>query len=127
MKASILPVITALSFTVGAMRAEPIGTAFTYQGRLTQSACGQPTLNGFYDLRVRLYDALTGGTLLGPELTCTVPVATGNSASSYTLIPTSGHVLSSEQGLLCLSLTLEFANDTDYVRIAGVRLRLKHE
>ena len=77
MNASILPAITALAFTLGAMGAEPMGTAFTYHGRLTQSACGQPTLNGLYDLRVRLYDTVGGDGQQGPELTRTVPVTNG--------------------------------------------------
>ena len=37
----------------------PVGTAFTYQGRLTDG--GAPA-NGAYDLRMRLFDAASGGT-----------------------------------------------------------------
>ena len=77
MKPSILSAITTLAFAAGAFGGEPMGTAFTYHGRLIQSACGQPTLNGLYDLRVRLYDALADGALQGPELTRTVPVTNG--------------------------------------------------
>lgn len=39
-----------------------VGTAFTYQGRLTDG--GNPA-NGEYDLRFRLYDAATSGTQVG--------------------------------------------------------------
>jgi len=70
----------------------------------------------------KLIDADTGTVLISDSTD-----RTSNSATSYTLVPTSGNALSSEQGLLCLSLTLEFANDTDYVRIAGARLRLSHQ
>ncbi len=38
--------------------AAPLGTAFTYQGRLHQS--GQPAA-GSYDLRFSLFDAESGG------------------------------------------------------------------
>ncbi|HSN75945.1 MAG TPA: hypothetical protein VL334_12795 [Anaerolineae bacterium] len=53
----------------------PVGTAFTYQGRLID---GGIAANGAYDLRFRLFDAATGGaqvgaTLLSPD----VPVSAG--------------------------------------------------
>jgi len=53
----------------------PVGTTFTYQGRLTD---GGIAANGTYDLRFRLFDAATGGaqvgaTLLSPD----VPVSGG--------------------------------------------------
>ena len=51
---------------------------------------------------------------------------TSNSATSYTLTPTSGNVLSSDQGILMLRLYLNFVNDTDSIRIGGVRVRLGH-
>jgi hypothetical protein len=43
-----------------------VGTAFTYQGRLTDG--GSPA-NGEYDLRFRLYDAATDGTQVGSAVT----------------------------------------------------------
>ncbi len=51
---------------------------------------------------------------------------TSNTATSYTLTPTSGNVLSSDQGILMLRLFLNFVNDTDSIRIGGVRVRLGH-
>jgi len=51
---------------------------------------------------------------------------TSNTATSYTLTPTSGNVLSSDQGILMLRLYLNFVNDTDSIRIGGVRVRLGH-
>ncbi|HWX19610.1 MAG TPA: hypothetical protein VN578_06860, partial [Candidatus Binatia bacterium] len=44
------------------------GTAFTYQGRLTDN--GSPA-NGNYDLRFTLYDAASGGAVLGGPVTNT--------------------------------------------------------
>jgi len=46
--------------------ADPLGTAFTYQGRLADG--GQPA-NGNYDLRFILYDAEIGGSRQGQILT----------------------------------------------------------
>ncbi len=43
----------------------PLGTAFTYQGRLKEA--GVPA-EGLYDLRFRLYDADLGGSPVGPLL-----------------------------------------------------------
>ncbi|NOZ95289.1 MAG: hypothetical protein GXP47_11220 [Acidobacteria bacterium] len=43
-----------------------VGTAFTYQGRLTDG--GRPA-NGTYDLRFRLYNAASGGTQVGSTVT----------------------------------------------------------
>ncbi|HET9317351.1 MAG TPA: hypothetical protein VFQ51_17300, partial [Vicinamibacteria bacterium] len=49
----------------GPLRAQPIGTAFTYQGRLTDA--GNPA-SGPYDLQLVLFDAATGGGQVGPTL-----------------------------------------------------------
>ncbi|HEY1016261.1 MAG TPA: hypothetical protein VGE07_26360 [Herpetosiphonaceae bacterium] len=48
--------------------AAPIGTAITYQGRLTDG--GRPA-QGAYDLRFRLYDAAADGLQVGPTITRT--------------------------------------------------------
>ncbi|MFO1460518.1 MAG: hypothetical protein U1G08_14050 [Verrucomicrobiota bacterium] len=44
----------------------PLGTAFSYQGRLSQA--GRPA-NGSFDFRLILYDADVGGSQVGPILT----------------------------------------------------------
>jgi hypothetical protein len=44
----------------------PLGTAFSYQGRLT--AGGAPA-HGEFDLKLTLYDAMVGGAALGMDLT----------------------------------------------------------
>jgi hypothetical protein len=49
-----------------------------------------------------------------------------NTATSYTLTPFASNVLSSDQGILGLYLTLDFANDTNYVQIAGARIQIGH-
>lgn len=44
---------------------DPVGTAFTFQGQLRQAGSGVSEL---CDFEFRLFDALTGGTQLGPTL-----------------------------------------------------------
>ena len=46
----------------------PLGTAFTYQGRLTDSAA---PVTGSYDLQVKIFDALTAGGQVGSTVTLT--------------------------------------------------------
>ena len=61
---------------LAAMPADAATTAFTYQGKLTDSA-GVP-LTGSFDLTFRLYDAETGGAQVGTTVTLTgVSVAAG--------------------------------------------------
>ena len=60
MRARFLMVLVVVLFVMSAANAQP--TAFTYQGRLTQS---NTPANGTFDLQFRLYDAVTGGTQLG--------------------------------------------------------------
>ena len=50
------------------------GSAFTYQGRLSEQ--GIPA-NGFYDLRFSLYDAGTNGSLIGTVTQTTNHVVNG--------------------------------------------------
>lgn len=54
--------------------AQPLGTAFTYQGRLTNA--GQAA-SGLHDFRFRLFDAATGGTPIGSTL-CADNIAVQN-------------------------------------------------
>lgn len=62
----MLVAITLLAFTPGVAQAAPMGNAFTYQGRLTHD--GGPA-NGTYDFLFTLYDAVSGGSQVGPQLT----------------------------------------------------------
>src|SRR4051812_30376862 len=57
------------------------GTAFTYQGRLNDG--GAPA-GGNYDLKFTIYDALTGGSIVGTPLT-NAPVAVSNGLFTVTL------------------------------------------
>lgn len=59
---TIAALIAALTSKVVEARPAPLGTAFTYQGRLTQN--GNLT-SGLYDLRFRLYDAAAAGSQIG--------------------------------------------------------------
>ena len=70
---SRLPVPVALAFALaliglgatGSLQAQPVGTAFTYQGRLTDA--GNPA-NAPYDLQFSLFDAASGGAQVGATL-----------------------------------------------------------
>jgi hypothetical protein len=53
-------------FSSISMAATPLGTAFTYQGRLSD---GTNLANGSFDLRFSLYDAASHGALVVPPLT----------------------------------------------------------
>jgi hypothetical protein len=59
--------IVGVTLALGsALYAGPLGTGFTYQGRLTD---GGPPANGFYDLRFGLFNANSGPSQVGPVLT----------------------------------------------------------
>lgn len=62
MKTTILILSVVLSL-ITSTAAAPLGTDFTYQGRLDD---GGSAANGLYDFNFRLYDAETGGAALGP-------------------------------------------------------------
>jgi hypothetical protein len=51
---------------------------------------------------------------------------TSTVATSFTLQLTENNELSSNQGILGLYMYLNFANDSDYVQIGGIRLQLGH-
>src|ERR1035441_3042341 len=59
-------VIALLSLSAGSILAQPMGTAFTYQGRLIDS--GNPA-NGTYDLIFTLFNTNNGGNQLGAAVT----------------------------------------------------------
>lgn len=61
--------------------ADPLGTAFTYQGRLTDG--GQPA-NGSYDLKFTLYDDPANGSVVGVPVTNS-PVMVFNGLFTTTL------------------------------------------
>jgi hypothetical protein len=63
-----------LSSLAGLGLAAPLGTAFTYQGRLTD---GAGPANGTYDLRFTIYDSPGGTSQIGPALTNAATVTNG--------------------------------------------------
>src|SRR5881397_1083547 len=78
------PLITSILLLLlhGALQAtSPLGTAFTYQGRLTDNGS---LANGNYDLRFSLYDAVSAGGQIGPDL-INAPVAASNGLFTVTL------------------------------------------
>lgn len=73
MKSKLLLLFSALLLGGDLIHAAPLGTAFTYQGRLDQN--GQPA-NGTYQLMVELHSVPVGGTLLRTNL-YTIAVSNG--------------------------------------------------
>jgi hypothetical protein len=75
MKTKLTLIIALLAFSTGIVTAAPLGTVFTYQGRL---ADGDQAANGSYDLKFTLYDAATDGSIVvGPLTNSAVAVSTG--------------------------------------------------
>jgi hypothetical protein len=82
MKYKINALITALGLSLSALgNAQAQGTAFTYQGRLTDG--GNPA-NGNYSLRFTLYDASANGNVAGGPIT-NAPVAVANGLFTVSL------------------------------------------
>ena len=57
------------------LHAAPMGSAFTYQGRVNLS--GVPAPDGLYDFQFTLFNALTGGSAVGSVPASSVPVTNG--------------------------------------------------
>jgi hypothetical protein len=70
---SRLAILSVALATFG-LHATPVGTAFTYQGRLT---VGANPANGTYYMYFSLYDAASGGNLVASQPTNTVSVTSG--------------------------------------------------
>src|SRR5258706_12071372 len=81
MKKKLLVIGFNLMLALGAAQLSNAQTAFTYQGRLGDNG---GAAYGIYDLRFRLYDALTGGSTVGSQLT-TNGVAVSNGLFTVTL------------------------------------------
>ena len=64
----LFALITTLALCSCAASAATLGTAFTYQGRLTT---GTNAASGIFDLKFSLYDAFTNGSQVGSSLTST--------------------------------------------------------
>src|SRR5258708_28491777 len=61
-----LPLMLLLALASGRLQANPLGTAFTYQGRLNDG--GGPA-NGQYDLQLAVFNVLAGPGQVGRTLT----------------------------------------------------------
>src|SRR5262245_52360707 len=77
----IILLVTLLISASQSPQAASLGTAFTYQGRLTDN--GAPA-NGNYDLRFRLFNAPSAGVLVGSPQTNS-PVAVSNGLFTVSL------------------------------------------
>lgn len=73
--------VVLLVTTTNLLQAAPLGTAFTYQGKLTDS--GTPA-QGIYDLRFTVYDSAGGGNAVAGPVT-TSPVGVTNGVFTVTL------------------------------------------
>src|SRR5882762_9394950 len=73
--------LLALSLATTQLLAAPLGTSFTYQGRLTDA--GNPA-NGAFDLRFTIYDWATNGTALAGPITNS-PTSVSNGLFTITL------------------------------------------
>jgi hypothetical protein len=62
----LVPILWLALAAVAPADAQPIGTAFTYQGRLTDAAT---PAGGVFDFQLVLFDAASGGAQVGPILT----------------------------------------------------------
>lgn len=73
---SLIRSLLLLSLCLGsAAHAVPVGTTFTYQGKLEDN---NAPANGLYDFEFRLFDALTDGGQFGPVLLANdIPVENG--------------------------------------------------
>ena len=69
----VLPLL--ILATIRVTQAAPLGTAFTFQGRLQENGA---SANGVYDFRCQLYDAMEFGALVSATITnAAVPVSNG--------------------------------------------------
>lgn len=69
-----LALVAMLTILNAPLSAAPLGTAFTYQGRLTD---GTGPASGGYDLRFTVFDALTNGTFKAMVTNASVAVTNG--------------------------------------------------
>ena len=78
--------VTGIALSIGSVMAAPLGTAFTYQGQLSDA--GLPA-TGAYDLQFKLFDAATAGAQVGSTvLKNDVAVASGQFTVSLDFGPT---------------------------------------
>jgi len=77
----LLFTLALLAALAGPSLAAPLGTAFTYQGRLMD---GAGPANGLYEFQFGLYDAATNGNLVGTPVSV-APALVSNGLFQVTL------------------------------------------
>lgn len=103
MKCGMMTLVSGLLLAIGteSVRAQPLGTAFTYQGELRSS--GTPAA-GPHDLRFRLYDAASGGTQIGSAV-CSDNVAM--SEGRFTVVLDFGAQFTGQQRFLEIEVRID--------------------
>jgi hypothetical protein len=105
------------TFAAAGASAQPLTTAFTYQGELRES--GAPA-TGPYDVRFRLYDAASGGTQIG-TVVCADNVAV--SGGRFTVLVDFGAQFSGQQRFVEIDVRrdtgLACGNATGYTTLSG--------
>jgi hypothetical protein len=87
-------VVLGLGLVAATVAGQPLGTAFTYQGRLVDG--GVPA-DGVYDFQLALFDAAVGGTQVSPTVTMEdVTVTQG----LFTVVPDFGPVFPGDKRFL---------------------------
>ncbi len=115
MKCAMMTLVSGLLLAIGteSVRAQPLGTSFTYQGELRSS--GVPAA-GLHDLRFRLYDAASGGAQVGSTV-CSDNVAV--SEGRFTVVLDFGTQFAGQQRFLEIEVRtdtgLNCANATGFV------------
>ena len=89
---------------------------------LTVSYQCQNGANCYIDGTILMTSGYGGSTFLVQDYTA----RTNETYTTYTLT-TGNYALSASDGILCLTLAIAFANDTQCVKIGGARLRLSHQ
>jgi hypothetical protein len=97
--------LALLASSVGDLVAAPVGTAFTYQGRL--KSAGQPA-NGNYDLRFALYDASSGNGQIGSPVTNSPVIVTNG---NFTVLLDFGAVFTGEARWLQIGVRTNGSSD----------------
>jgi hypothetical protein len=84
--------LVVLMLATGIALADPLGTAFTYQGQLTSG--GSPA-NGNFDIRFALYISASGGTAVDTVDVSGIAVSEGlvNASVDFTDVPFNGQAL----------------------------------
>lgn len=80
-RAAVMLAALAVGFVAPPLVAQPLTTSFTYQGSLKN---GSALASGSYDIRFKLFDALSGGVQVGPTL-CKQHIAVNNGTFSVSL------------------------------------------